>query len=78
MPSAFRIIPPKRVYANSECQSSPIFNLCVRLITRSSRQLTSFSMGARVYFIAKPHNTALVITAREMTEKERNTYGTRR
>ena len=31
-----------------------------------------------VYFIAKPNNTALVITAREMTEREKRTYGTKR
>ena len=31
-----------------------------------------------VYFILKPHNTALVVTARDMTEKEKSSYGKRR
>ncbi len=31
-----------------------------------------------VYFILKPHNAALVITARDMTEKEIRAYGKRR
>ena len=31
-----------------------------------------------VYFILKPHNEALIIPARDMTEKERRTYGKRR
>jgi uncharacterized DUF497 family protein len=31
-----------------------------------------------VYFILKPHNEALIITARDMTEKEKRAYGKRR
>ena len=31
-----------------------------------------------VYFILKPHNAALVVTARAMTEKEKRSYGKRR
>lgn len=31
-----------------------------------------------VYFILRPHSEALVITARDMTEKEKRTYGKRR
>lgn len=39
------------------------------------------TMGGRylaVFFLLKPHNAALVITARDMTNKERRRYGRRK
>jgi len=39
------------------------------------------TLGGRyltVFFIFKPPHTALIVTARDMTRRERRTYGTRR